>query len=340
MKVHSRRDFLADVAATAAMGATASGQAAASSNHGHASWLAADVIAPFHALPGRKAIKFWAPGKHRQREFLATLNPELRLFCGSSFKAFVLCEILRQLDAPDVGSRLATEQLALNESVWSISSPVFNPPLLAGKVSLRTTLEAMISHSDNTGTDMALHLAGVDRVRKLIADIGLTDTFIPNSTRQFFGYVFGASNWPTMTWDELAALIASGPTLAHPVLNDTQTMASTPNDFVSFYSRALHGEFFRYPQTLFEFRAILTTAEDIARVIPLGVSAFVKGGSITASPYHVLSVAGGMFFDGRWVYFSAMFNWENDSASDPETASAIVSVTQEAFNKIVRGLSD
>lgn len=336
MKIRSRRDFLAGVAATAAMGAAASGQAAAPFN---ASRLAADLIAPFHSLPGRKAIKFWAPGKDRQREFLAALNPQLRLFCGSSFKAFVLCEIMRQLDAPDVGSRLAAKQLALNESVWSLSSPVFNPPMLAGEVSLRTTLEAMISHSDNTGTDMALNLAGADRVRGFIEEIGLTDTFIPSTTRQFFGYVFGASNWQTMTWDELVELVASGPAAAHPVINDTQTMVSTPNDFVSFYSRALHGEFFQYPETLSEFRSILTTAEDIARVMPLGVSAFVKGGSITASPYHVLSLAGGMFFDGRWVYFSLMFNWESDSGGDPETVRAIVSATQEAFDKIVKGLA-
>jgi beta-lactamase class A len=339
MKVHSRRDFLAGVAATAALGTSASGRAASLYNQGYY-WLAADVIAPFRTLPGQKGIKFWSPGTRRKREFLATLNPEGRLFCASSFKAFVLCEILRQLDAPDVGRQLATKQLALDDSVWSVSSPVFNPPLLAGSVSLRTTLEAMISHSDNTATDMALNLAGADQVRNLIANIGLTDTFIPDGTRDFFGYVFGAPNWQTITWDEIVALLDSDPPLVHPIVNDTQTMVSTPNDFVSFYSRALQGEFFQYPETLREFRTILTTADTIARVIPIGVSAFLKAGSVDAQPYHALCVAGGMFFAGRWIYFATMINWEKDAETDPETVGAFAAVAQEALAKIVTGLSD
>ena len=339
MKAPSRRDFLAGAAAAAALGATAAGHAAPSPGRDHAS-LAAEVIAPFRALPGRKAVKFWSPGKSRKREFLATLNPRLRLFCGSSFKAFVLCEVLRQLDAPGVGRQLEEQGLALDESVWSPSSPVFNPPKLSGEVSLRTTLEAMISHSDNTATDMALNLAGADKVRKLISRIGLKDTFIPDSTRQFFGYIFGAPNWQSVTWNEIDALLKSDPPLAHPVINDTQTMVSTPDDFVSFYSRALHGEFFEHPQTLNGFRTILTTADAIARVIPIGVSAFLKGGSIDASPHHALCVAGGMYFSGRWTYFTTMINWENDAETDLETVGAFAAATREAIGKVVDGLSD
>jgi len=325
-------------AATVAVGATTPGHAASSHRQGPSA-LAAEVIAPFRSLPGQKAIKFWSPGANREREFLATRNPRLRLFCGSAFKAFVLCEILRQIDAPDVGVQLADTELALDDSVWSAGSPVFNPPKLSGAVSLRTTLEAMISHSDNTATDMALNLVGAGSVRKLIAKTGLKDSFIPDSTRQFFGYLFGAPNWQVITWNELAALLASDAPLAHPVINDTQTMVSTPDDFVSFYSRALQGEFFRHPETLREFRTILTTADAIARVIPIGVSAFMKGGSIDARPYHALCVAGGMFFAGRWVYFAATINWEKDAETDPETVGAFAAVAREAFGKVVNGLS-
>jgi beta-lactamase class A len=52
----------------------------------------------------------------------------------------------------------------------SPDSATFNPPHLSGKVSERTALEAMIIHSDNTGTDMILKHVGADRVRDFLAE--------------------------------------------------------------------------------------------------------------------------------------------------------------------------
>ena len=335
----SRRDFLAEAAAAAAFGGTVLGRAASPFKSSHSA-LAARILDLFEPFPGRKAIKIWAPGTNRAREFLAALNPQLPLFCGSSFKAFVLCEALRQIDAPDVSQTLATTQLALDNSVWSPSSPVFNPPGLSGLVSERTTLEAMISHSDNTATDMALKLVGADKVRNFISRIGLKDSHIPGSTRQFFGYIFGAPNFRTITWDEVLSLLATDRPLAHPVINDVETMVSTPNDFVSFYSRALQGHFFKQAQTLAEFRAILTTADAISRVIPLGASAFLKGGSIDAGSSHALCLAGGMFFEGRWVYFTTMINWEKDVETDLETVNGFAAAVKQAFELVVEEFSE
>ena len=67
----------------------------------------------------------------------------------------MLAEALRQADSPDVVQTITQRQLALDASVWSPDSATFNPPNLSGVVSERTALEAMILHSDNTGTDMA-----------------------------------------------------------------------------------------------------------------------------------------------------------------------------------------
>jgi beta-lactamase class A len=72
-------------------------------------------------------------------------------------------------------------------------------------VSERTALEAMILHSDNTGTDMSIKLVGPDNVRGFIASAGLTNTLIPDSTRVFFGYLLGAPDYKTFTWDDLVA---------------------------------------------------------------------------------------------------------------------------------------
>ena len=334
----SRRDFLCGTAAFAALGGTALGRVASPFDSDRSS-LAAKIVGLFEPLPGIKAIKIWAPETDDEEEFLATLNPQLRLFCGSSFKAFVLCEALRQIDSPEVAAKLAAKQLELDSNVWSLSSSVFNPPDLSGLVSERTTLEAMISHSDNTATDMALKLVGSDNVRNFIAKIGLKNSFIPDSTRIFFGYIFGAPNYRTITWDEILSIVAANPPLAHPVINDVETMVSTPDDFVSFYSRALQGRFFMHPQTLAVFRQILTTADAIARVIPLGVSAFMKGGSIDAEPSHALCLAGGMFFAGRWAYFTTMINWEKNVETDPQTVGAFAAATKEAFELLVSKLS-
>jgi len=273
--------------------------------------LARGIVTEFGHLPGRKGLKIFAPPSDRARAFRVVIRPHTALFCASAFKGFVLAEYLRQVEA---GEATLDEQLDLDESVWSPGAPVLNPPELEGKVTALTTLEAMISHSDNTATDMALKRAGADRVREFIASIGLHNTRIPTSTRQFFGYVTGFPQWETVTWDELVELLENDPFPSNPILNDTITMAVSPHDFVSFYSRALQGEFFAHPETLVTFRSVLALADAIPFAFPLGVNGFVKGGSIDFAGEHALSLAGGMYVPDRWVYFSMIINWTDAEA--------------------------
>ena len=80
-------------------------------------------------------------------------------------------------------------------------------------------------------------------------------------------------------------------------------MASSADDLVAYYSASLQGAFFANPATLTQFREILAMGGAIWLVpLPLGVSAFAKGGSIDVPGFHAVCVAGGMFFDDRWVY--------------------------------------
>ena len=76
-------------------------------------------------------------------------------------------------------------------------------------------------------------------MRKFIAAIGLKKTRMPDSTRIFAAYLAGAPNYKTITWDELIAL-PPGP-LAHPFLNDVETLASSPDDLVSFFLARIAG---------------------------------------------------------------------------------------------------
>jgi len=127
------------------------------------------------------------------------------MFVGSAIKTFALCEALRQADSPDVVARITNRQLALDASVWNVDSQTFNPPYLSGRVSQRTALEAMICHSDNTATDMIFRAVGVGNIRRFIASAGLTRTEVPDSTRSFFGYILGAEDYRSYSWDEISS---------------------------------------------------------------------------------------------------------------------------------------
>ena len=307
--------------------------------------LARDVVVTFSQLPGRKALKLWAPADTRLPEWSATLNANTLLLVASVIKVFILAEYLRQAEArldpgaavplrQQLDSQLA-EEWTLDASVFSPTSPVFNPPNLTGKVTARTALEAMMAWSDNTATDMVLAQVGADAVRSFIASIGMRNTRIPTSTLQFVSYILGLPNWQSLTWASFQALIEAQPDHApRPLVNDECTMASTPDDMVSFYSRALHGEFFRYPESLAVFRAILRLASPIPELFPLGVTAFLKGGSIDIQPLadrglmnpdesgHAVAVAGGLYLPkpNRWVYYALTYNWTDADGAPGEQA--------------------
>lgn len=181
-------------------------------------------------------------------------------------------------------------------------------------------MEAMVVHSDNTATDMILKEATPRRVRRFIAAAGMKNTLIPDSTRALAGYLFGAANYKTISWEEVTQL--GGP-FVNPPLNDVETLASSADDLVSFYARALAGQFFRTKQTLMQFRRILTLG-DITDLVPfpIGMSVFGKAGYFDSPGNHARCIAGGMYFPKRWVYFAAILNWDEPEVDDPGTVSA------------------
>ena len=331
----TRRDILGGVAVTAL--GTVAAAAPATANAPDAV-PAARIARLFADLPGTVAYRILAPATRRTRRLELASNAGRRLFVGSAFKTFVAAEAFRQADSPEVVQRITARQLALDASVWSLDSATFNPPHLEGAVSERTALEAMILHSDNTGTDMVLKAVGPGRVRAFIASAGLTKTLIPDSTRAFFGYLLGAPDYLTFTWKQLVAAI-DGP-IVNPPLNTTQTLASSADDLVSFYRRALQGEFFRHQETLRQYRALLSIGDVINLVpFPLGASSFAKGGSIDVPGFHALCVPGGMFFDDVWVYFCFTINWRAAAEQDPATVAAFAAATGKALQIVKDSLA-
>ena len=307
--------------------------------------LSVEVIELFRSLPGTKGVKFWAPPDAGRPAWSATLEADRELVIASAFKPFVLTEYLRQAEetvdstaSEPIAAQLEEgmqEELALDESVFTLGSPIMNPPDLTGKVTVRTALQAMILESDDTAADMLLKRVGPERVRGLIADLGLRQTRIPDSTRQYIGYVFGDPDWRTLTWARLLPLVENTPYPPRFALNDEITMASTADELVDFYSRALPGELFGYPETLSVFREMLSLKDEIAQILPLGVNAFLKGGSLDAFSDHVLSAAGGVYAAQRWVYFAVILNWTDDEAGTVASVGpTFVSVAHAAFTAI------
>jgi beta-lactamase class A len=340
---HSRREFL-----KTALGGTA---ALAPLTIAAATTISGSTVTPdqiidlFEPLPGQKALKIFAPAAGGKPEFVAQLNSGKKLFVASADKTYLLCEALRQVDSPDVVKTLEDTKLELNSTIWSVGSPFFDPPNLKGIVSERATMEAMITNSDNTATDMIFKVAGADNVRSFIASAGLTQTLIPDSTRALSAYLFGAKNYLTITWKRLKELLETGE-LTHPFLNDVETFASSANDFVSYYSLALQGAFFDHSETLNEFRRILTLCDFIYLIpLPLGVSAYAKSGNVDFPKtekfpgFHVRSIAGGIFFGDHWVYYAFIINWDNPNPEDPETVSKFFSAINQALTLIKNSLS-
>jgi beta-lactamase class A len=334
---HSRREFLKNAAASATLAATPltlATAAAAGTTNSVQTASPNQIAALFQNLPGQVAFKVFVPPANGRPGFRASSNSNKMLFVASAIKTYVLCEAMRQADAPNIDEVLQDKRLPLNSTIWSFGSPSFTPEDLIGTVSERTTMEAMITRSDNTATDMMFKFAGANNVRSFISSIGLTNTLVPDSTRALTAYIFGAPNYLTISWEDLQDYVNAG-NRVHPFLNDVETLASSADDFVSYYSRALQGKFFQHAATLNEFRRILTLCDFIYLIpVPLGVSAYAKSGNADIPGFHARSFAGGMFANDRWSYFAFIINWDSEAPEDPQTVHQFFAAINQTLTLI------
>jgi beta-lactamase class A len=289
------------------------------------------AIKRFATLPSASCLVVVdRPGKPWQ----ASYRPSERLFVGSAVKTFILAQYLRDVEA----GRLAEDTpMAIDDSVRSLSSPVFLR--LTGTTPAVSVLEAMIAHSDNTATDVAMAAVGADRVRALIGEAGLKQTQIPDSTRRLFSYLAGAPEGTDVGWagmQKLAEGMISG--AGRTALNDRQTMASTAEDMVAWYRQVLAGRFFDTPGTLVEFKRIQAMADALVHVAPLDTIAYGKGGSIDWQGFHCFCLAGQMIVGKVPVTFCFTINWTGPAdgvgAVFQSYKTAIADVLQEAARTV------
>ncbi|MDE2517210.1 MAG: serine hydrolase [Rhodospirillales bacterium] len=261
------------------------------------------AMAAFAALPATASALLVAQSGNAGWD--VAHQPEARLFVGSAVKTFILAEALRQVEA---GTLSEDAQRPIDDRVRSLASPVFAH--LSGTTPLRSVLEAMIAHSDNTATDAAIAACGVETVRALIASAGLHRTQIPNSTRQLFAYLAGAGLGVDPGWAGMEAIMRGkhfGP--SRPPLNPDETMASTAREMVDWYRASLTGKYFTRPETLAEYRRILGMGDAIAQVVPAGLAAYAKGGSIDWDGFYCFAFAGRMVVGAATADCCFTINW-------------------------------
>jgi beta-lactamase class A len=289
------------------------------------------AVARFGTLPSASCL---VVAEHPTAPWRASYEPAKRLFVGSAVKTFILAQYLREVEA---GRLTEEQQMKIDDAVRSLSSPVFLN--LIGTTPARSVLEAMITHSDNTATDVALAAAGVNQVRALIAEAKLGATQIPNSTRRLFSYLAGAPEGVDLGWEGMQKMAAGSPaTAARSALNDKQTMASTAEDMVSWYQQALRGGFFKKPETLIEFKRISAMADALAYVVPPDTAAYGKGGSIDWAGFHCFSLPGQMIVRGVPVTFCFTINWSGPSEGVGDIfksyKNAVADVLKEAARSV------
>lgn len=256
------------------------------------------------------------------------IDAEQPLFVGSAVKTFILAQYLREVEA---GRLSESTQVSVGPEVWSPGSPVFLH--LTGTTPAKSALEAMISHSDNTGTDIALNAAGAGQVRDLIWSAGLARTRIPDSTRKLFSYLAGAPDGVDLGWEGMEKM-AKGimPGKPRQPINDRQTMASTAGEMVNWYEQALAGRYFRKHETLAEFKRISAMADAMPMMVPEDVMAYGKGGSIDWGDFHCFCGAGQMVQPARRTSFCFIVNWTGTDDTVPVMLASFMKRSRHALS--------
>lgn len=287
----------------------------------------------FKSFPGITSFRIDVDGRQ-----LTSDSASRQLFVASAIKTFILCQYLRDAES----SRLSEdEQLTVDDSVRTDGSPVFGQ--LTGSTPARSVLEAMITHSDNTATDIALLHVGPDRVRAFIAEQKLAATLIPDSTRRFFSYNVGAPLGVDIGWSGVRQVLESGRALGapRPPLNDQVTLASSADDLVTYYRRALSGAVFTKRATLPEFKRIILSNT----FFPEDTIGYGKGGSgnwfgnsMVVGDFHALSYAGQMVVNATPVTFCFVANWtsEDPKLDTDELVPVFTDVVQGSMRAIKR----
>jgi beta-lactamase class A len=269
------------------------------------------LLDQFAALnKGNTTVTLDIRGPNRQQRL--TRHGDQHLFVGSAVKTFILGRYLQEVEA---GHLSEDARLQVGPEVWSPGGNVFDN--VTGNLPARSVLEAMIAHSDNTATDMVIEAVGPSKIRETIAAAGLSKTLVPDSTRILFSYLNGAPNGQDAGWKGMQALMQGERfgQLRHPI-NTEQSMMSSADEMVHWYSHVLSGKLFKQQTTLNEFKRISAMADALPQILPPDIAGYGKGGSINWNNFYCFAMSGQMVIpDKHTVTFSFITNWEGEETT-------------------------
>jgi hypothetical protein len=101
---------------------------------------------------------------------MTSIEPDRPLAIGSTFKLFILAELSRQVQA---GQRHWSDVVNIDRS--SIGGGTIAGFPRGAPVTLHTLASLMISISDNSATDILLHVVGRENVERMMATMGVRD---------------------------------------------------------------------------------------------------------------------------------------------------------------------
>ena len=155
--------------------------------------------------------------------------------------------------------------------------------------------------------------------------------------RKMFSYLAGLDAGQDAGWPGVQALV-DHPPKPRDALNDRMTMASTAEDMVNWYRRALRPGYFNKPGTLVEFKRIQAMATALSAVVPADTVAYGKGGSIDWMNFHCYCLPGAMIVGKAQVTFCFTINWSGSddgvAAIFKEYVAAVANVLQESARAV------
>lgn len=248
----------------------------------------------------------------------ASHNGRFQFPLASVFKIPVMLELCAQIQNAELPINLDT-QLTVKKEDRCIGSGILCESPIGSKILLDKAIVLMITISDNTATDMLVHLIGSGRLRRFMGDLGLHDNSIFMTNRQAWLICLGeggltysrnaaeiADVWKTLTPAERVAVAAeveqenldlsltefqnmenrSGATntfAQNCKVAETVDNMSSPDDFSLMLAKLWNGEILERDWTDYALSVLARQKYNsrIPRYLPKGTQTYHKTGTIS-----------------------------------------------------------